>query len=367
MERSCFLTECHGSITTKDLFDVSLVDDSFGFAVGYGLYKFDGESWSLVNENIWGVSIELYSRNFGIILDGWWTYIYNGTHWKRLIVDTLYGSIFLGEASIVNDSVAFAVGEDVDGPSVVYRYQNNSWSLMNEFYGGSPTSISMFNETLGLIVGYGMDAKGIVWKYNGTALSRQSIPEVGILSKVLMLSPDRAFAFGDGPTILRYDGVAWTVEQILQDNAPPFVQNPFQELETVLPNETVTILVNVTDAESGVGEVTLSYTADDGVTWTNATMKKTAGDTYTGWIPGFLNGTNVKYKITAYDRAKNFYINDNEGNYFTYIVVPEFPSWTVLLLTLFALTLPFIYILNMRRKRYSDQCPVKNKILRDNE
>ncbi|MEM2917816.1 MAG: hypothetical protein QXN63_05655 [Candidatus Bathyarchaeia archaeon] len=40
--------------------------------------------------------------------------------------------------------------------------------------------------------------------------------------------------------------------------------------------------------------------------------------------------TIVKYKIIAYDNAKNIKVDDNNGQYYTYMVIPEYPSTLIL-------------------------------------
>lgn len=52
------------------------------------------------------------------------------------------------------------------------------------------------------------------------------------------------------------------------------------------------------------------------------------GDTYEGEIPGLLAEIKVQYKIIAYDKAGNFRVDDNLGEYYVYTVIPEFPTWT---------------------------------------
>ncbi|MBS7633127.1 hypothetical protein KEJ15_05865 [Candidatus Bathyarchaeota archaeon] len=87
-------------------------------------------------------------------------------------------------------------------------------------------------------------------------------------------------------------------------------------------------MVNVTDTESGIAEVILSYSADNGTTWNNITMTPETDDVYMGQISGFSEGTHVGYKIIAYDNAGNVETNNNLGQYYIYTVIPEFPTLT---------------------------------------
>jgi hypothetical protein len=116
--------------------------------------------------------------------------------------------------------------------------------------------------------------------------------------------------------------------QIEHDNTPPVIGTPVQTPEIPDADEAVTVSVNVTDAfEVPPDGVILSYSTDDGENWNNVTMSKTTGDTYEGEIPGLPAGTNVEYKIIAYDSAGNSAIDDNNGEHYVF-AVPQVPFWT---------------------------------------
>ena len=120
------------------------------------------------------------------------------------------------------------------------------------------------------------------------------------------------------------------------DTAPPDIGTPTREPSgDVEEGQPVNILANVTDIESGVQNVTLSYSTDGGETWHNAAMEKTTGDTYQGEILGLPAGTHVQYKIIAYDNVGNPAVKDNAGEYYVYTVIPEIPTAIILLLFMF--------------------------------
>ena len=132
-----------------------------------------------------------------------------------------------------------------------------------------------------------------------------------------------------------------------EDLTPPVIDTPTQvPSENVQPNQEVKVMVNVTDDFSGVKNVTLFYTND--TEWFSVSMvyNETSG-LWEGTIPGFSIGTNVKYKIEAFDNADNKAVNDNAGEYFVYTVVPE-----LTLVMIFAfLTISSVIMAIMRRKR----------------
>jgi hypothetical protein len=112
------------------------------------------------------------------------------------------------------------------------------------------------------------------------------------------------------------------------DTNPPTIKTPFQQPEPdkVMPDQAVTVYVNVTDMESGVKNVILSYTTNGGATWTNLTMLYNATSMlYQATIPAFPSGTTICYKVIAYDNADNVAINDNAGQYYCYTINPPAP------------------------------------------
>jgi hypothetical protein len=66
-------------------------------------------------------------------------------------------------------------------------------------------------------------------------------------------------------------------------------------------------------------------------------------------VPEQQPGTVVKYKIIAYDNAGNSVTKDNNGYYYTYQVIPEFPS-TVALAVFLLTTLIATALLITKRK-----------------
>ncbi len=123
------------------------------------------------------------------------------------------------------------------------------------------------------------------------------------------------------------DGTAPTIGDASQD--PSY--------DAVEPGQTVTVSVEVTDEGTGVREVILSYSTDDGQTWTDTAMTSTSGNMYSGEIPGFEEETRIQYRILAYDNSNNFAAEDNAGNYYIYTVIPEFQFLILVFVTLTSL------------------------------
>jgi hypothetical protein len=119
--------------------------------------------------------------------------------------------------------------------------------------------------------------------------------------------------------------------QLIEDSVTPLIGTPLRiPGGDVQPNQKVAVFVNVTDAESGVKNVTLYYNLNDSQTWTSIPMSHNS-NSYNATVPEQPEGTLVRFKITAYDYVGNNATVDGETLQCTYQVVPEFLSPAVLL------------------------------------
>jgi hypothetical protein len=125
------------------------------------------------------------------------------------------------------------------------------------------------------------------------------------------------------------------------DDTPPNIGLPIQVPSSeVLEWQPVTISIEVTDDESGVQNVTFSYTIDNGSIWVNTSMvyNSTIG-LYESTIPGQIDSTLVEYRVIAYDNADNVSVKDNLGEYYSYNVIPENPLILISLLVIGTLSM----------------------------
>lgn len=136
-----------------------------------------------------------------------------------------------------------------------------------------------------------------------------------------------------------------------EDMTPPEISDPIQDpSDNVQPLQNVTVTVTVIDSGSGVHNVTLWYSINDGFSWIPRPMTEISADTYQATIFGYQNCTWVTYKIVAYDNAGNSATKDNNTLYYKYHVIPEFSS-TVILPLLMAITTLAITIAKRKHKR----------------
>ena len=127
---------------------------------------------------------------------------------------------------------------------------------------------------------------------------------------------------------ITHDTTDGTYEAPYEDNSPPTIRIPSRvPAGDVLPDQLVKVLVNITDVGSGIWVVRLSYSTNNGTSWTRETMGyNSTSQLYYYTIPGKEAGILVKFKITAQDNAGNSATRDGEDVNFIYEVVPEFPA-----------------------------------------
>jgi uncharacterized lipoprotein YddW (UPF0748 family) len=139
------------------------------------------------------------------------------------------------------------------------------------------------------------------------------------------------------------------------DHTPPKIKIVSQEpKDNVQPYQNVTVKINVTDLESGIATVILYYTTDGGLNWKTANASAstlTHSTIYIAAIPGMPPGTTVQYKIVARDKSGNLAIDDNNGQYYVYAVIPEFQNIILLSVAFLACTMVTLTFMLTKLKR----------------
>jgi hypothetical protein len=129
-------------------------------------------------------------------------------------------------------------------------------------------------------------------------------------------------------------------EAIIIDDTPPTIWQVSQDplAENVQPIDAVKVNATIADSLSGVLNATLLWRIENGV-WNIVLMQRITEDIYTGEIPPLQNYTTVHFKIEAFDMIGNNATEDESGLFYTYRVVPEYPTMILLsiLLALFSL------------------------------
>jgi len=121
------------------------------------------------------------------------------------------------------------------------------------------------------------------------------------------------------------------------DNTPPDITEVSQipSQHNVLTEDTVRINATVIDELSGVKLVNLNYTSGDGL-WVAVDMTNLQGNIWNATIPSFPYDTSVTYRIVAEDNMDNPITTEDLGYDHQYTVIPEFSTWTILLIFMLA-------------------------------
>ena len=116
----------------------------------------------------------------------------------------------------------------------------------------------------------------------------------------------RAYDFADN---VAWDNNNWQNYAFTVTNSgdaqPPVISNVRAIPGEPKPTDSVTIQASVTDS-GGIANVYVNYTTDNWVTYTQKTMTKTTGDTYSCVIGTFANGVTVIFKVIAIDSSGNY-------------------------------------------------------------
>jgi len=97
--------------------------------------------------------------------------------------------------------------------------------------------------------------------------------------------------------------IHFSITQAIFDNSPPTISDVDYEPESPTPDDEVTVSASITDDLSGVKEVVLWCSTDDGDSWDQIQMTSATGSTYTAIIPKQGEGTTVQFRVSAEDIA----------------------------------------------------------------
>lgn len=233
-----------------------------------------------------------------------------------------------------------------DTPYIIDSQNRDNYPLMYPY--GSPPP-PYYNLTITTTIGGTTEPPAGTYSYmSGTTVNVTAFPDIGYSFDYWLFDGQLRT---ENPITITMD-VNHTLGAHFIDDIKPEISEPWQDppIDNVQPYQNVTVRVNVTDYGSGIKNVTLWYSLNNGTSWTiiNMTELPIPSDmtiTYEATISGYENCTWITYKIIAYDKAGNNQTKDNNHFYYKYHVIPEFPS-SVALLGLFTLiTIPIIFTL----------------------
>ena len=143
----------------------------------------------------------------------------------------------------------------------------------------------------------------------------------------------------------RIGAVANFTLELNEDINPPLIGTPSRMPEgDVQPSQDVKVSVNVTDTESGIQSVMLSYNVNNGTVWEYRFMNfNESTGLYEATILGQEAGTYVRFNLVAFDYVGHNATRDGMETYCTYQVIPEFPLRLILLPFLVVTMITIIY------------------------
>ena len=205
-----------------------------------------------------------------VLIDGkpWYYFDDNSV---RLLASNVHVELTLGDR--ITPTVA----------RTVYKVVSTTWSIKS--FDVTVTSMSWYNITVRLLIPEVGAFVGDQWNVFCSEPQDKWGYKFDASSRVLLFwaISDGSVTFQAGPDVV--PPVIWEI----------VASSPWYD-------STVTIQANITDPQTGMGNVTLSYSVNNG--WINDTMIFEDG-LYMAEIPAFPYGTVVRYKL---------YVSDNIGN-----------------------------------------------------
>jgi hypothetical protein len=140
------------------------------------------------------------------------------------------------------------------------------------------------------------------------------------------------------------NGGYYEFSAVAPDETPPDIHEVYQEptSDMVYPEDMVDVYANVTDDDSGVKQVILNYTTNNG-TWFTADMINLSGSIYNATIPAFPLDTDVTYIVMAEDNANNTITTEELGWTYQYNVIPEIAYAATLVIFVVMITLAAVF------------------------
>ncbi|MEM3597140.1 MAG: NosD domain-containing protein [Candidatus Bathyarchaeia archaeon] len=330
-----------------------IANNSRGIALDYS--QLNNITENLIANNEWGILLTGYSGNP------------NSIYHNSFVDNTKQASVAIGYLNVWDDEYPSGGNYWSDYTGVDFYsgpYQNETGS---DGIGDTPYIIDTNNQdryplmypygtqtyklTITATVGGTTDPPPGTYTYAaGTQLNVTAIPDTGYSFDYWLLNGESKT---ENPITITMDN-NYTLEAKFIDKIPPEISDPVQDPpEDVQPGQEVHVWVNVTDFGTGIKNVTLWYSLNNGIDWIIVNMtpyREIYEALWGGTIQGYGNCTWVTYKIVAYDNAENVAVKDNNGYYYQYHVIPEFPSTALTLVILTLMTLTATVILRIKRR-----------------
>jgi photosystem II stability/assembly factor-like uncharacterized protein len=318
------------SPTTKNLFDVFMVNATDGWIVGDDgtILHWDGVSWtafpSPTTEDLRGIYMDSSTNGWAVGLNGV-TIHWNGTAWESVNSGTTENLLDVGATYLT--ASYYAVGHHAT--MLWWNETSEAWEPQTVPTTNGLRAITMFDFLIWVpypppghmeIIrdGWCVGDSGTILHWDGTWTSVSS-PTIAQLNKVSRLSNNDAWAVGSSWTMLHWDGTQWSIV-----STPKSGYGWFSAL----------YMVNSTDGWAmGYGGSILHW---DGTSWSEVASPTTETlnsvfmvNATEGWAVG-LNGVIIRWTGTEW-------------------VIPEFPTSLMLSTLLAATALITLYKTKIKR------------------
>jgi hypothetical protein len=205
-------------VTALGLRGVALSSSIQGWVVGRGgtILKWDGAGWTLITPS--PTTSDLFSVSIVGASDAWAvgassTIIHwNGASWTGpMVAPTI--SIDYHAIQMISASYGWIAGKLNNGEGLLLRWDGTAWSSpIRSYVTVSLNSISfMSGGALGVSVG---DAETIIY-WNGSSWFAQTSPTFTGINDVYLVSSNDGWAVGRNGTIFRWNGQSWNYYQTL--------------------------------------------------------------------------------------------------------------------------------------------------------
>lgn len=355
---------------TERLTAVHMLSSTDGWASAEfsSLYRWDGQSWELADETIWGEGLHgigsgphemlFTSPNEGWLINGSGGVIHwDGSQWQN---DVQPIGVNVDDVTLLDQEV-WAVGY-INEVNYLLHWDGQNWLSMDGPPEGRIRGLAVFAEDDIWAVGHTNLLTSIMWHWDGNTWASHHLapiappinafamvseneawgvgdagyisywdgqnwvefasPTLNDLNGVDFIAPDNGWAVGDHTTILHWDGQMWSTFRETAD--PPYASVELQDVAFV--SSTEIWIAGGVNSEGGTGPA-LIHLQWDGQTWQELDPKTPFCECYfysivmlssiDGWVVG---GGGLNEASTVHWDGTTWQIVPNPGNYWLYSV-----------------------------------------------
>jgi len=328
-----------------DLFSVFMLNSNDGWAVGAGgaIIHWNGSSWEVAPypPQLIGIlrSVFMLNSSCGWAVGSDDIIYWDGSKWS--LVDRIFGQ--LNSVFMLSSSNGWAVG--LNGR--ILHWDGKDWKFVSSLTKHTLTSVFMVDASDGWAVG----SSGVILHWDGSGWSLMESPTDSGLLSIFMVHSNSGWAVGED--IVHWDGSRWnlvekpqlnegslfsvsmlnplegwtvgiewkhvgnatgscpvTLHFVSPDVVPPFIGQIDIEPENPTTEDNVTVTCLTIDYETGIKEVNLFYSVNEGNSWNKIPIEHIGDSKYNAIIPKQSGEISVQYYIESTDKEINTRMSD---------------------------------------------------------